>query len=84
MPVMPAEHTTSTALLETGEVRRHTDVRTGNFFPTALPGGPNDILFSSFNKGSFRFSKARRGRGRDDHRHPAGERDKPWRNSSPL
>ena len=41
--------------LDTGEVRRHTDVRTGNFSPAPLPMGPRAILFSSFNKGSFQL-----------------------------
>jgi hypothetical protein len=44
--------------LDTGEVRRHTNVRTGNFFPAALPTGPRAILFSSFNKGSFQLFRA--------------------------
>jgi len=44
--------------LETGEIRRHTDVRTGNFLPAALPSEPGRVLFSSFNKGSFQLFKA--------------------------
>jgi hypothetical protein len=43
--------------LDTGEVRRHTNVRTGNFFPAALPAEPGRILFSSFNKGAFQLFK---------------------------
>lgn len=43
--------------LDTGELRRHTDVRTGNFFPAALPSEPGRVLFSSFNKGSFQLFK---------------------------
>lgn len=42
--------------LETGELKRYTDVRTGNFFPVPLPQedeGQRKILFSSFNKGAF-------------------------------
>ncbi len=44
--------------LETGEIRRHTDVRTGNFLPAALASEPGRVLFSSFNKGSFQLFKA--------------------------
>jgi hypothetical protein len=44
--------------LETGEIRRHTDVRTGNFFPAPLAAETNQIIFSSFNKGSFQLFKA--------------------------
>ncbi len=43
--------------LESGEVRRHSDVRTGNFFPTPLPENPNTLVFTSFNKGSFQLFK---------------------------
>lgn len=43
--------------LETGILRRYTDVRTGNFFPSPLPGEPRKIIFSSFNKGSFQVFK---------------------------
>jgi len=39
--------------LETGELKRYTDVRTGNFFPVPLAKSSNHILFSSFNKGAF-------------------------------
>ncbi|MBE0461005.1 MAG: PD40 domain-containing protein [Candidatus Aminicenantes bacterium] len=39
--------------LETGELKRYTDVRTGNFFPVPLTKSPNHLLFSSFNKGAF-------------------------------
>ena len=71
--------------LETGEVRRHTDVRTGNFFPTALPGGPNDILFSSFNKGSFQLFKGQAaGAVETTIAIPAGERDKPLEKFKPA
>ncbi|MBM3293123.1 MAG: hypothetical protein FJY82_01220 [Candidatus Aminicenantes bacterium] len=44
--------------LETGEMFRYTDVRTGNFYPAALPvreGGPRRVVFSSFNKGAFQI-----------------------------
>jgi hypothetical protein len=41
--------------LTSGEIRRHTDVRTGNFLPVPLPGEPGKILFSSFNKGAFQL-----------------------------
>jgi Tol biopolymer transport system component len=44
--------------LETGELTRYTDVRTGNFFPSPLPNEPNTILFSSFNKGAFQIFKS--------------------------
>jgi len=43
--------------LETGELKRYTDVRTGNFFPSLLPAEPNTVLFSSFNKGAFQIFK---------------------------
>ncbi len=42
----------------TGDVRRYTDVRTGNFFPTPLPNEPGKIIFSSFNKGAFQLFKS--------------------------
>jgi WD40 repeat protein len=44
--------------LETGECRRHTDVRTGNFYPAPLPNDPKRIVFSSFNKGAFQLFKS--------------------------
>jgi len=47
--------------LETGELFRHTDVRTGNFFPAALPAKPGDrplVVFSSFNKGAFQLFRS--------------------------
>lgn len=44
--------------LETGEIKRYTDVRTGNFFPTPLPGEDNQFVFASFNKGSFQIFKS--------------------------
>ncbi|UCC39390.1 MAG: hypothetical protein JSV96_16620 [Candidatus Aminicenantes bacterium] len=44
--------------LETGELKRYSDVRTGNFFPNPLPNEPNTIIFSSFNKGSFQIFKS--------------------------
>jgi len=48
--------------LENGELRRHTDVRTGNFFPTPLPNNPKKIIFSSFNKSAFQlFTSDREG-----------------------
>lgn len=43
--------------LETGELKRYSDVRTGNFFPAPLPNEPKTIVFSSFNKGSFQIFK---------------------------
>jgi len=44
--------------LETGELKRYTDVRTGNFFPIPLPGDPKKIIFSSFNKGALQVFKS--------------------------
>ncbi|MCJ7580333.1 MAG: hypothetical protein MUP98_07345, partial [Candidatus Aminicenantes bacterium] len=44
--------------LESGELLIYTDVRTGNFQPVALPNGKNEIIFSSFNKGSFQVFKS--------------------------
>jgi len=44
--------------LETGELKRYTDVRTGNFFPSPLPNDPKMIIFSSFNKGAFQIFKS--------------------------
>lgn len=44
--------------LETGELRRYTDVRTGNFLPVPLPNKPKTIIFSSFNKGAFQVFKS--------------------------
>ncbi len=44
--------------LETGDLKRYTDVRTGNFFPSPLPNEPNTVVFSSFNKGSFQIYKS--------------------------
>jgi Tol biopolymer transport system component len=43
--------------LETGELKRYSDVRTGNFFPSPLASEPNTVLFSSFNKGAFQIFK---------------------------
>ncbi len=44
--------------LETGELTRYTDVRTGNFFPIPLPNNPQKVVFASFNKGSFQVFKS--------------------------
>lgn len=44
--------------LETGELFRYTDVRTGNFFPHPMPNESNTVLFSSFNKGAFQIFKS--------------------------
>ena len=44
-----------------GEMRRYTDVRTGNFFPAPLPTRPGDppkLIFSSFNKGAFQLFRS--------------------------
>jgi WD40 repeat protein len=43
--------------LETGDLRRLTDVRTGNFFPIPFPDNPKQVVFSSFNKGAFQIFK---------------------------
>jgi len=45
--------------LETGELKRYTDVRTGNFFPAPMPNESGVILFSSFNKGAFQIFKSK-------------------------
>ncbi|MBN2345909.1 MAG: BamA/TamA family outer membrane protein [Candidatus Aminicenantes bacterium] len=39
--------------LEKKEVFRHSDVRTGNFFPVEVPGRPGEVVISSYHKGSF-------------------------------
>lgn len=44
--------------LETGDLKRYTDVRTGNFFPVPLPNNTKTIVFTSFNKGSFQVFKS--------------------------
>jgi len=44
--------------LESGELKRYTDVRTGNFFPSPLPNDSKEIVFSSFHKGAFQIFKA--------------------------
>jgi hypothetical protein len=41
--------------LETGELKRYTDVRTGNFFPIPDPKDQNTIIFGSFNKGAIQL-----------------------------
>jgi dipeptidyl aminopeptidase/acylaminoacyl peptidase len=41
--------------LQTGDLRRFTDVRTGIFFPGSLPDRPGTRLFSAFNKGAFQL-----------------------------
>ncbi len=45
--------------LTNGEVRRYTDVWTGNFFPSPHPTDPEKLFFSSFNKGSYQIFSAR-------------------------
>jgi len=45
--------------LTKGEVKRYTDVWTGNFFPSAHPADPGKLFFSSFNKGSYQIFSAR-------------------------
>jgi len=44
--------------LESGELKRYTDVRTGNFFPMPLPNDSQTVIFSSFNKGAFQIFKS--------------------------
>jgi hypothetical protein len=44
--------------LETGVLKRYTDVRTGNFFPVPVPNAPNTFVFASFNKGSFQIFRS--------------------------
>ncbi len=44
--------------LGSGEVKRYTDVWTGNFFPSAHPSRPGTLFFSSFNKGSYQVFSA--------------------------
>lgn len=45
--------------LDTGEIRRYSDVSTGNFFPSPHPADPERIFFSSFNKGSYQIFSSR-------------------------
>ncbi len=45
--------------LESGEIKRFTDVRTGNFFPYPMPNESDTVLFSSFNKGAFQIFKSK-------------------------
>jgi hypothetical protein len=51
-------HNIYSVSLETAEIKRYTDVRTGNFFPSPMPNESNTILFSSFNKGAFQIFKS--------------------------
>lgn len=44
--------------LKTGERWRYTDVQTGNFFASPLPGKDKLLVFCSFYKGSFQLFKA--------------------------
>jgi len=44
--------------LETGNLVRYTDVRTGNFMPIPISNKPKTVIFSSFNKGSFQIFKS--------------------------
>jgi len=43
--------------MKTGELKRHTDVRTGNFFPYPVANEKDTIVFSSFHKGAFQIFK---------------------------
>ena len=43
--------------LESKEVRRYTDVQTGNFFPIEIPEKENSLVISSFFKSTFRLYK---------------------------
>ncbi len=45
--------------LETGELTRYTDVRTGNFFPIPLSNDSQNVIFASFNKGAFQVFKSK-------------------------
>ncbi len=44
--------------LETGEIWRYTDVRTGCFLPVPDPKEEGKIIFSAFNKGAFQLFKS--------------------------
>ncbi|MFW6140003.1 MAG: hypothetical protein ACOC5S_01435 [Acidobacteriota bacterium] len=44
--------------LDHGELKRYTDVRTGNFFPSPMPHKENTLVFSSFHKGAFQIFKS--------------------------
>jgi hypothetical protein len=43
--------------LENKAASRHSDVRTGNFFPVEVPGVPGQLIISSYHKGSFLLFK---------------------------
>jgi Tol biopolymer transport system component len=43
--------------LDTGVLKRYSDVRTGNFFPTPHPNQEKTLVFSAFNKGSYQIFK---------------------------
>lgn len=43
--------------LENKIFRRHSDVRTGNFFPVEIPGEKGKLVISSYHKGSFLLFK---------------------------
>ncbi len=45
--------------LETGKSTRYTDVRTGNFLAQPLPRSAGEVVFSSFNKGSFQLFRSK-------------------------
>ncbi len=42
----------------TGLRKRYTNVQTGNFFPSPVPGSKNLLVFCAFNKGSFQLFRA--------------------------
>jgi hypothetical protein len=44
--------------LETGELKRYTDVRTGNFLPVPDPKDQKTIIFGSFNKGAIQLFRS--------------------------
>lgn len=44
--------------LDSGEIKRYTDVRTGNFLPTPHPNEPGKIIFAAFNRGAFQVFKS--------------------------
>ncbi len=44
--------------LDSGEVKRYSDVRTGNFYPVPMPGQPEVLVFAAFNKGAFQLFRS--------------------------
>ena len=57
-------HTLQSLHLDTGEIRRHTDILGGIFTPLELPGddgGTASLVFTSYGKGRFRLFRMRPG-----------------------